>query len=176
MPYLETAQSWLEQSTLLLKARPTTVRPPITLPHKSNSQLTPSQTRITTKYTLLSPSKAINRTVKPKTSTDDSSPAPSAAPIAEPIRATLTLKTFDPVSGATLKYSTIKQAEVARLIQILGRLARPMAGLPEVKEDLADVVEGEGKVESGVTTPVGESAGKAAQGGAGGKKKKKGKK
>jgi hypothetical protein len=80
-----------------------------------------------------------------------------------------------------LKYSTTKAAEVSRLIQILGRLARPMAGLQEVKEDVAMVdggaVGGEG---SGVQTPVLDAV-KPVQGGGGGggggkKKGKKGKK
>lgn len=160
MPYLDTAQSWLEQSTLLLKARPTT-------------------TRITTKYTLLSPTskKSKPRAPKPKAITDESSPA-LTAPASEPIRATLTLKTYDPISGTTLKYDTLKAAEVARLIQILGRLARPMAGLPEVNEDVAMVDSGAADVGSGVATPVLETASAAAKAaGAGGKKgKKKGKK
>jgi hypothetical protein len=95
------------------------------------------------------------------------------------------LKTYDPASGTTLKYSTTKAAEVSRLIQILGRLARPMAGLPGVKEDVPMVDAVAADVGSGVATPVVEMApavaGKGAptggQGGAGGKRgKKKGKK
>jgi len=155
MPYLETAQQWLTQSTLLLQARPTT-------------------TRITTKYTIKPPPTAL---LTPTESKPLPKPTESSKP--EPPRATLTLKTYDPASGTTLKYSTTKQAEVSRLIQILGRLARPMAGLAEVKEELVD-----GET---VGTPVTEivsvvAQGKGAQGaggqgqGAGGKKKKKGKK
>jgi hypothetical protein len=77
---------------------------------------------------------------------------------------------------------------VSRLIQILGRLARPMCGLPEVKDDVpvsGAGVGGEGEG-SGVGTPTVESVpafagggkpGQQAQGGGGGKKKgKKGKK
>lgn len=69
---------------------------------------------------------------------------------------------------------------MARLIQILGRLARPMAGLPEVKEDVF-MAESVPEAASGVATPVVDApaaGGKAGgQGGAGGKKgKKKGKK
>jgi hypothetical protein len=74
------------------------------------------------------------------------------------------------------------------LIQILGRLARPMSGLPEVKDDVpvlgAGAADGEGSGAAGVGTPTVESVptlaggGKPGQqgGGAGGKKKKKGKK
>jgi hypothetical protein len=90
------------------------------------------------------------------------------------------LKTYDPVSGTALKYSTIKAAEVARLIQILGRLARPMAGLPEAKEDIVMVDTVAAEVGSGVATPVVEApaaGGKTgAQGGGGKRGKKKGKK
>ncbi|KAH8672734.1 signal recognition particle 9 kDa protein-domain-containing protein [Tricladium varicosporioides] len=167
MPYLETAQQWLTQSTLLLQARPST-------------------TRITTKYTIPNPSTLSKRAAKskprpshPTTVSDPSQPSATFA--------TLTLKTYDPASGTTLKYSTNKAAEVGRLIQILGRLARPMAGLAVVKDE--DVVMGGGgEVGSGVATPVvkeeekgvsGLSAqGKAPVGGGGGGKgkKKKGKK
>jgi Signal recognition particle 9 kDa protein (SRP9) len=100
----------------------------------------------------------------------------------------LTLKTYDPTSGATLKYSTNKAAEVSRLIQILGRLARPMCGLPELKDEvpiLGAGVGGDGEG-SGVGTPTVESVpgvtgsgrpGQQTQGIGGGKKKgKKGKK
>lgn len=71
-------------------------------------------------------------------------------------------------------------------MQIMGRLARPMAGLPEVKEDTVMAEAVEGAAGSGVATPTVEAekapavaqGGKAAGGGgAGGKKgKKKGKK
>ncbi|KAF8854659.1 hypothetical protein BDZ45DRAFT_656261 [Acephala macrosclerotiorum] len=161
MPYLKTAQEWLTQSTLLLQARPST-------------------TRITSKYTITS--KASNNSkLKPKLATDSTTTTPSLPP-----PATLTLKTYDPASGVTLKYTTNKAAEVGRLIQILGRLARPMSGLPEVKEDVP-LLGAEIKVEegSGPGTPALESVpavqggGKAGgqQGGQGGKKgKKKGKK
>ncbi|PSS12990.1 hypothetical protein M430DRAFT_143510 [Amorphotheca resinae ATCC 22711] len=170
MPYLDKAETWLTQSTLLLQARPST-------------------TRITTKYTLLDPSKpskSASRKPKPSTKANNpedpaSAPSTTPAPASEPIRATLTLKTYDPASGTTLKYSTTKAAEVSRLIQILGRLGRPMAGLPEVKEDIAMVDATPAESGSGVATPVletpGAAAGKPGQGGGGAKKgKKKGKK
>jgi hypothetical protein len=89
------------------------------------------------------------------------------------------LKTYDPVSGTTLKYKTTKQAEVSRLIQILGRLARPMSGLPEVKEDVAMHESAAGDVGSAVATPVVEStpgAGKVAGQAGTGANAKKGKK
>lgn len=158
MPYLGTAQEWLTQSTLLLQARPST-------------------TRITTKYTLLTPSKS---KAAPPTTTESS--APSTKP--DPPRATLTLKTYDPRSGSTLKYKTTKAAEVSRLIQILGRLARPMAGLPVLfEEDISTAGGAAGAVGgtgSGPATPaveappvVGKGVAGGAPAGAGGKKSKK---
>jgi hypothetical protein len=48
----------------------------------------------------------------------------------------LDLKTYDPESGACLKYRTNKAAEVGRLIASLGRLGRHMAALPEVAEGM----------------------------------------
>ncbi|KAG0648657.1 hypothetical protein D0Z07_4919 [Hyphodiscus hymeniophilus] len=157
MPYLETAQQWLTQSTLLLQARPST-------------------TRITTKYTIKpipdpsNPDRSKPRKTKPSTTSSEPASVPTQAP--EPIRAVLILKTYDPVSGTTLKYSTTKAAEVSRLIQILGRLARPMAGLPEVKEDVVMLDGGEGE---GAHTPLVESAKPAQNVAGGGGKKKKGK-
>jgi hypothetical protein len=111
MPSLSTADEWLHQSSLLLKARPST-------------------TRVTTKYNIPDPSKAPSRKRKTRddeaeTSTSTESPAPIA---------TLTLKTYDPESGANLQYKTNKAWEVGRLITSLGRLGKQMAALPEVVE------------------------------------------
>jgi len=176
MPYLDTAQQWLTQSTLLLQARPST-------------------TRITTKYTITPPNSRSSKKARKTKTEPDSTPASASTTTPSTLPpATLTLKTYDPASGVTLKYSTNKAAEVSRLIQILGRLARPMAGLPEVKEDvhtLASGLGGEVAEGSGPGTPAVEivpsivGGGKAGggqqqgggQGGQGGKKgKKKGKK
>lgn len=66
MPYLPTSQSWLQQSSLLLQAQPTSVRlfPSLvlfsaTLPNRASQLTNPpfqTQTRIITKYTLTPPS------------------------------------------------------------------------------------------------------------------------
>ena len=108
-----------------------------------------SQTKITTKYS-----------IKPHTpKPTESESSPEVTP-----RASLVLKTFDPVSGVTLKYRTTKAQEVTRLVgTALGRLSRPMAGVANVpEEEMADAEEE--KVEQPVQAPTG------------GKKKKKGKK
>ena len=129
----------------------------------------PTTTRITTKYSI--------KQVKPR-----HKPNATVNPTPKPPRGSLTLKTYDPVSGATLKYRTTKAAEVSRLILSLGKLSRPMAGLPELKEEVMADAPAEG---SGTGTPAlekGEAAAPAQQqpqasGGGGGKgKKKKGKK
>ncbi|KAK0385788.1 hypothetical protein NLU13_6965 [Sarocladium strictum] len=151
MPYFETSQEWLDQSLLLLEARP-------------------ESTRITTKYSLkpISP--------RPSKATDAETTTTGATPTAP--RGHLVLKTYDPVSGVTLKYRTTKAAEVSRLVQAsLGRLGKAMAGVP------ADVPEVEMQdADGGAETPTGEKGGSVQQvqqgagGGGGGKKKKKGKK
>ena len=46
-------------------------------------------------------------------------------------KGTLTLKTYDPVSGAVIKFSTTKIADVGRLIAGLQRLAREQVGVEE---------------------------------------------
>jgi hypothetical protein len=99
----------------------------------------------------------------------------------------LVLKTYNPVAGVALKYKTSKAAEVSRLVQLLGSLGRPMAGLPAVKQDDQAPIEAEaGGEASGTQTPVlgtgattagGQAQGQSSQGGGGGGKgkKKKGK-
>ncbi|EHK47315.1 hypothetical protein TRIATDRAFT_298955 [Trichoderma atroviride IMI 206040] len=150
MPYFKTSQEWLDHSVALLEARP-------------------SSTRVTTRYSI--------KPVKPRKQTttssgDESSTAPSGprAP-----RGSLVLKTYDPVSGVTLKYRTTKAAEVTRLMSAaLGRLGKAMAGIQDVPEETmqdADAVE----TPQGEQTPQQVATGGGA-GGGGGKKKKKGKK
>lgn len=51
-------------------------------------------------------------------------------------RATLTLKTYDPESGVTLKFKTDRAADVGRLINGLGRVGRHMAALPQKDESM----------------------------------------
>lgn len=147
-----------------------------------------TQTRVTTKYSITKP--------KPRKSKDAAAETPSTT---KPPRGDLTVKTYDPVSGTTLKYRTTKAAEVGRLVLCLGRLGTRMTG---AKGDPADVeiaapatalapAAGEDVVmgDERATTPVppaAAAAGTAADtsktpaaggGGGGGKgKKKKGKK
>ncbi|KAL5381079.1 hypothetical protein DPSP01_007338 [Paraphaeosphaeria sporulosa] len=166
MPYLETSAEWYEQSSLLLKARPTT-------------------THITSKYTVLKPNARKikkhtryleKRAARPADSSRPTSEAPAADSALEP-KATFVLKTYDPASGTCLQYQTTKAAEVGRLIGSLGRLGRHQAALPEGMEDLGAPAEA-----AGVSTPKVEEdvkmAGAPAEPkvGGGGKKKKKGKK
>ncbi|OAK93853.1 hypothetical protein IQ06DRAFT_261539 [Phaeosphaeriaceae sp. SRC1lsM3a] len=172
MPYFKTSAEWYEQSSLLLKARPTS-------------------TRITSKYTVLKPSaskiqKRQKYAAKQSSKSDDtaraSSPNPQSQNTEEPTT-TFILKTYDPESGTCLQYETNKAAEVGRLIGNLGRLGREMAALPEALDDLSAPT-GTG---DGVSTPRLDEGGdvkmggvpsepKAGASGAGGKKKKKGKK
>lgn len=64
----------------------------------------------------------------------------------DPPKASLTLKTYDPVSGACLKYRTFRAAEVGRLIGGLGELGKGMAGLPDSGVEGADGGKGEDKI------------------------------
>ncbi|QSZ37254.1 hypothetical protein DSL72_009348 [Monilinia vaccinii-corymbosi] len=180
MPHLDTAQEWLTQSSLLLKAHPTTTRitTKYTILHARNTPHAPSTTHSTaTKPRLPKP--------KPKSPSSDTAPATP-----EPPRATLTITAFHPRSGVNLKYTTNKAAEIGRLVQIMGRLGRLMAGLPEEKEALGEIHMGdapevgagpveEKKVEGlkGQAQGQGQAqAGVSAQGAGGKGKKKKGKK
>ncbi|KAI8931856.1 hypothetical protein NX059_010762 [Plenodomus lindquistii] len=167
MPYFRTSVEWYEQSSLLLKARPTS-------------------TRITSKYSVLKPSASKIRKRKnfaekhPPKATDAARAAspPPQSQNPEEVTVTFTLKTYDPESGTCLQYETNKGAEVGRLIGNLGRLGRHMAALPEVVEDLSAAAP------ERVSTPAIDEGGDAKMGGvptdpkagAGGKKKKKGKK
>ncbi|KKF95332.1 putative protein C17H9.07 [Ceratocystis platani] len=119
----------------------------------------PSTTRITTKYSVK----------KPKTTSSTSTTSGSGEPAK---RAFLTLKTFDPSSGATLKYKTTKAAEVSRLVSALGMLGRDSAGLPPASLTNSSV---EMKSEA-VAAPAAMNRKDEAPPATGGKKKKKGKK
>ncbi|CBX96752.1 hypothetical protein IAQ61_005385 [Plenodomus lingam] len=169
MPYFQTSVEWYEQSSLLLKARP-------------------SSTRITSKYSVRKPSAskikkrksyAEKHPAKPADTTRASSPSPQSQN-PEEVTVTFKLKTYDPVSGACLQYETNKGAEVGRLIGNLGRLGRHMAALPEVAEDLS------APAPERASTPALDESGDVKMGGVpvdskasantAGKKKKKGKK
>ncbi|KAL8930697.1 MAG: hypothetical protein Q9208_000568 [Pyrenodesmia sp. 3 TL-2023] len=119
MPYFKDSQEWLHQSVLLLSARPTT-------------------TRITTKYRVSPPQfpRARKSTITQVGATSTSSPPPQQP---EPCRANLVLKTYDPASGACLKYRTDKAAEVGRLVAALSKCGRVMSGLT-----VEDEAQGEG--------------------------------
>ncbi|KAF1847259.1 uncharacterized protein K460DRAFT_374358 [Cucurbitaria berberidis CBS 394.84] len=170
MPYFKTSVEWYDQSSLLLKARPTS-------------------TRISSKYTVLKPTSskikkrqqyAAKQASKPAGTTRTSSPPPQSQN-PEEVTVTFTLKTYDPESGTCLQYETNKGAEVGRLIGNLGRLGRHMAALPETLEDISAPTGAEG-----VSTPRLDESGDVKIGGlptdpkagasTGGKKKKKGKK
>ncbi|KAI5460021.1 signal recognition particle 9 kDa protein-domain-containing protein [Mariannaea sp. PMI_226] len=130
----------------------------------------PASTNITTRYSL-----------KPAPSTS----SPSADEDSRgPPRGALILKTYDTVSGVSLKYRTTKAAEVSRLIGAsLGRLGRSMAAVPEPPADEAmpdapvDVDQkAGGAVAAAAAAAESQPQQQSAASGGGGKKKKKGKK
>ncbi|KAL6721792.1 hypothetical protein ACLMJK_000897 [Lecanora helva] len=176
MPYFQTAQAFLEQSQLLVSARPTT-------------------TRISTKYNIPHPNPPPCK-YKPKSQIKSEPEDPSSQnPVPPSIqdnaqsKATLTLKTYDPVSGVCLKYQTDKGVEVGRLVAALSRCGRVMAGLPNkeegamevdagIKEEVGAEPEAKAKIAvSDTKAPIQSKGGEKAGGGGGGGggKKKKGK-
>ena len=168
------------------------------LPPTNTAPPTRPQTRITTQYSIKPGTKARKRKSKsqsqsePGTGAETPEPSTTTTTTApKPPRGVLTLKTYDPASGATLKYRTTKAAEVGRLVQALGRLGARMAGLPP-PADGEDVAMAEAPATAAEGAEAGAGAGKAAEkggqpqpqqqqqqqggGGGGGKgKKKKGK-
>lgn len=152
MPELQTSQSFLEQSALLLEAYPDTVCPsqPFQLQHPAPSARHPTQPnqpqktqkqanrfpnkqRITTKYSFptSTPSakrkrakSAARKAANPPTTTTTTE-TPTSTPAATPAApvASLVFKTYNPAAGICLKYRTNKVAEVSRLMTGLGKLA-----------------------------------------------------
>ncbi|KAF9875634.1 hypothetical protein CkaCkLH20_07015 [Colletotrichum karsti] len=154
MPTYKTSQEWLEQSSLLLQARP-------------------ASTRITTKYSI--------KPVKPRKSKKDDGEdsTMSDAATAKPPRGSLEIKTFDPISGVALKYRTTKAAEVSRLITTLGSLGRTMStskAPEEVKDEPTADTPAEEKGAGALELKGGPQEKTQQAGVGGGKKKKKGKK
>jgi len=93
-----------------------------------------SQTRITTKYHIPSASSISTKPTTTTTTTDASTTTTTESKLAQQPIAYLELKTYDPISGTTLKYKTDKAAEVGRLVAAMGSLGREMAALPEIKQ------------------------------------------
>ncbi|KAF2873854.1 signal recognition particle 9 kDa protein-domain-containing protein [Massariosphaeria phaeospora] len=170
MPTFKTSTEWYEQSSLLLKAYPSTTR--ITSKYRVQKP-TPSKIKKRERY-------AAKQADKPKPEAASEAPD-STTPAADELTASFTLKTYEPASGACLKYETNKAAEVGRLIGNLSRLGRHMAAIPGATEDLSAPAE-----PMDISTPIGEGDVKMVDaaatdkasggGGGGGKKKKKGKK
>lgn len=125
----------------------------------------PATTHITTRYSL--------RAASTRPSGDDAGDA-----TAKPPRGALVIKTYDPVSGVSLKYRTTKAAEVSRLIGAsLGRLGRSMAAVPEpAEEPMLDAPAGADDQKAAPASQPPQQQQQPQQGGGGGKKKKKGKK
>ncbi|TIA33606.1 hypothetical protein D6C78_07424 [Aureobasidium pullulans] len=156
MPYFTSSEEWQKQSALLLQARPNT-------------------TRITTKYHIPSAS-SISTKPTTTTTTDASTTTPTESKLAQQPIAYLELKTYDPISGTTLKYKTDKAAEVGRLVAAMGSLGREMAALPEIKQDITMPDADETPVVEAAATPATAQQQQQQQQSTGGKKKKKGKK
>ncbi|KAG8420394.1 hypothetical protein J3459_011125 [Metarhizium acridum] len=150
MPYFKSSQEWLEQSTLLLEARPST-------------------TRITTKYSI-QPVKSRKR----KADDADGDTPVNDAP--KPPRGSLVIKTYDPAAEVSrLVYSSL--GRLGRGMAAMP-LDVPEEAMPDASGGgggAADGGDGDNKG-SGAATPASQQPqGQQAQQG-GGKKKKKGRK
>ncbi|EED22007.1 conserved hypothetical protein [Talaromyces stipitatus ATCC 10500] len=163
MPYLPTPNAFLEQSSLLLEAYP-------------------DDTRITTKYSYPNPSNKNNTHKISKRQSSKTTPNTEESIIPKSTTttcATLTLKTYNPVTGICLKYKTNKAAEVGRLISGLGKLGAGVKITSATEEPVATTAAAATEGESS-EVPVQIQAAPAVAapssgGGGGGGKKKKGK-
>ncbi|KAI1281466.1 signal recognition particle 9 kDa protein-domain-containing protein [Xylaria sp. FL0933] len=157
MPYYETSQEWLRQSALLIEARPSTTR--ITTSYHLTDKTGSSKKRQKRRQQQQQQQQQEQEKEKSSATTTTTS---AAAP-----RASLTIKTYDPHSGACLKYRTTKAAEVSRLILSLGQLGRKMAALPA--EENADAVMADVGAAEDAGTPAVEKAEPSTGGNAGAK-------
>ncbi|KAG8530425.1 uncharacterized protein KY384_004927 [Bacidia gigantensis] len=134
MPYLPTAQSFLEQATLLISARPTTARittkynvphpDPPPHPYKPSLKRKPDTSSTTSPdYIALRENTGENPKKRKRTYAETKQ------------QPNLMLKCYDPAGGTCLKYQTDKAAEVGRLVAALGKCGRIMAGLPAPEEE-----------------------------------------
>lgn len=97
------------------------------------------QARVTTKYNIPNLSSSAYTKTKPtKKEQEDEGYGTDKDKTVQPRipRATITLKTYDPVSGVTLKFKTDRAADVGRTIAGLGNLGRQMAALPPKAEGM----------------------------------------
>ncbi|KAF3394951.1 hypothetical protein DPV78_008569 [Talaromyces pinophilus] len=163
MPYLPTPNAFLEQSSLLLEAYP-------------------DNTRITTKYSYPKPSNKDNtrkiskRKPTSSTTTNNEDSASTTTTTQTTTFATLTLKTYNPVTGICLKYKTNKAAEVGRLISGLGKLGAGVKITSATEETVAAAAAATATTEVEMAdAPAAIAAPAASAGGGGGGKKKKGK-
>ncbi|KAK6357079.1 hypothetical protein TWF718_001405 [Orbilia javanica] len=154
-------------------------------------QAHPNTTRITTTYNISPAPTTPSRRPKP-TTTSSSSKTPTATTEEKPKlpRGTLTLKTYDPISGSLIKLRTDKISDVGRIVTGLHRLARSMAGLKDLGSaeitaaaaaapTTATEAPGQGAAKDAAVSgaAAGTEGGEAVAGGSkGGKKKKKNKK
>ncbi|KAF8430300.1 signal recognition particle 9 kDa protein-domain-containing protein [Tirmania nivea] len=137
-----TPQDFLDQSLLLIQARPKT-------------------TRITTTYSTTNPTLRAQKSAlwlakkgkpTPPTTTTTSTPATTQH------TAHLTIKTYDPVSGTTIQFVTREVRDVGRLVGVLGRAARGMGGVKIQPQAQPDTVMSDAPVPTQTPTPTSNQA------------------
>ncbi|KAF2863265.1 hypothetical protein K470DRAFT_255383 [Piedraia hortae CBS 480.64] len=135
MVYLRTGDEWRKQSERLLHARP--------------------MARVTAKYKIApsSPRGSKKASKKETLHIPEEKEKVERAP-----RAFLTLKTYDPKSGVTLKFKTCKATDLGRLIAEMDKLGCRMAGMEDsvldhIQDqdvDMADSIETNGARSKGI--------------------------
>ncbi|KAF3908595.1 hypothetical protein ABW21_db0209721 [Orbilia brochopaga] len=148
MVLVKTPVEFVDRSLLLLQAHPNTARITTTY-HISPPPSKPSKPRPTTSSS------------KTSKSTDDDNKDKPRTP-----RGTVTLKTYDPISGALIKFRTDKISDVGRLVAGLHRLGRSMANLKDIPPDTTSTL-------PNPTTTAADAEGDAGNSSAGGSKAKK---
>ncbi|KIW33761.1 uncharacterized protein PV07_00585 [Cladophialophora immunda] len=185
MTYFTDLHTYLHQSSLLIQAYPSArITTKYALPRKPNTKAKskPKQSK--------EKSDPGSRPSTTDTAATSAVPAPSQPQGKRERSAVLTLKTYHAESGICLKYQTDKAAEVGRLLNGLGRLAKgeaiempavavsaaPGAGTG-VDGDKMDIDGGAGTATTRTEDKVATAPPAVTQAGGGGKgKKKKGKK
>jgi hypothetical protein len=185
MPQIKNLTTFIQLTTQLLEANPTTVSPPSPSPNYSPtsppSLLTPfTQTRITTRYSLAEPETGSKNSRKRKRAgaPDETSPdAPTRAATAEHgvKHARLVVTTSNSTTGASLRFRSSERTEISRLLRSMVAFGAVMAGRgDEVKEEEAPA-SAEADAEAGGAVKEEKEKEKEEESGKGKKRRKKGK-
>ncbi|KAK6350045.1 hypothetical protein TWF696_006294 [Orbilia brochopaga] len=133
------------------------VRTPVEFVDRSLAllQAHPNTARITTTYHISPPP---SKPSKPRPSKSTSKPTDDDKDKPRTPRGSVTLKTYDPLSGALIKFRTDRISDVGRLVAGLHRLARSMANLKDIPPDATTTTATATAVDNGEASTVGKDA------------------